>query len=340
MFGKKHRVMGRGVMANQAVSKNGAELPGAETGFRLPEGMLASVIEASPIGMLLVDAERRIVFANHRIMDIFGYDATELSALAVEDLMPTRFRAGHPDHMQRYIAGASPRAMAGKAELKGLTRDGREVDLEIGLSPVELDGRTLVLASIIDVTDRHRVRKLERDNRELSTAAYRDPLTNLPNRRLFLKQVDDLRDLVIRHHARIVVMFMDLDGFKAINDRHGHAVGDELLRQVAAELNANVRNSDVVSRIGGDEFLICYADVSNDFDAAGAADRLVKAVAGITGGDRDMPIGASIGAISTGLDPDLAIEDIVKAADRLMYKAKLRGKNQAVLETYDIYPER
>lgn len=327
-------------MAGSAVSGEDMDRVTAAPEFRQPEGVLSSVIEASPIGMMLVDEHLRIVFANHKLMKIFGHEADELAQLSVEDLMPERFRAAHPNYMRDYFNGASPRAMAHNMELKGLTRDGGEIDLEIGLSPVELEGRLLVLASIIDVTDRHRVQTLERSNRELSTAAYRDPLTNLPNRRLFVKQVDDLRDLVIRHHARIVVMFMDLDGFKEINDRHGHAVGDELLRQVAAELNAHVRKSDLVARIGGDEFLICYADVTNDFDATAAAERLVSAIAGITRGDRSMPIGASIGVISTGLDDRVEIDDIVQAADRLMYKAKLRGKNQAVVEAYAIYPER
>lgn len=322
------------VTKNESGEGNGVE------DFRLPDGVLSSIIHASPIGMLLVDARHRIVFANSKLLSLFAYQPEQLADLVIEDLMPERFRARHPDHISGYFSGASPRPMGMNADLKGLTRDGEEIDLEIGLSPVTVEGETLVLASIIDVSNRRRLAALERHNEELSTAAYRDPLTNLPNRRLFLKQVEDLRETVIRHHARIIVMFLDLDGFKAINDRFGHAVGDELLKQVAAELNAHVRRNDVVSRIGGDEFLVCYADVDADFDAGAAANRLVRAIAGITAGDSSMGIGASVGVISTGLDHGVAIDGIVEGADRLMYKAKLRGKNQAVVETWELFPER
>jgi diguanylate cyclase (GGDEF)-like protein/PAS domain S-box-containing protein len=315
------------------------EHTGAEDHFHLPDGALSSIIQASPIGMLLVDEEHRMLFANNKFLSIFAIQPQELPRLTLEDLMPERFRADHPAQARTYFGSAEPRPMGLSSDLKGLTRDGREIDLEIGLSPVEVEGRTLVLASVIDISDRVRVRTLEQHNQELRTVAHRDPLTNLPNRRLFLEQVDDLRDTVIRHGARIIVMFLDLDGFKAINDRFSHAVGDELLKQVAAQINAHVRRQDVVSRMGGDEFLVCYADVDTDFDAHAAAERMVSAISGITAGDSSMNVGVSIGVISTGLDHSIAIDAIVDAADRLMYKAKLGGKNQAVVENYSLFPD-
>ncbi|GEM_PF-4451359 len=309
-------------------------------GLELPDGLLSSIIQASPIGMLLVDEQHRIVFANARAQTIFGHDAHTLVRLSLEQLMPERFRAGHPEYVHTYFRGATPRPMRSGQALKGLTRDGREIDLEVGLSPVDVDGQTLVLASITDISDRRRVEALELHNEELRTAAYRDPLTHLPNRRLFLEQVEVLRKTVIRHQSRIVVMFMDLDGFKATNDRFGHALGDELLKQVAAQINAHVRRDDLVSRIGGDEFLVCYADVDATFDAQEAADRMVRSIADITAGDNSLTVGASIGVINTGLDHSVAIDDIVEAADRLMYQAKVSGRNQAVVETYSFFPDR
>jgi diguanylate cyclase (GGDEF)-like protein/PAS domain S-box-containing protein len=309
--------------------------------FQAPEGVLDSIIQASPIGMLLVDEHQRIVFANQKTLDLFGYDAETLRGLSVESLMPERFRADHPGHMQAYFRDARPRPMAFNRDLKGLTSDGRELDLEIGLAPLELDQRLLVLASIIDVTHRRTLEDLEQHNRELRSAAYRDPLTDLPNRRLFLKEVEDLRDRVIRHDGRIVVLFIDLDGFKAVNDRYGHALGDELLREVAGILGRHVRRSDVISRIGGDEFLVCYADVDDGFDATAAAERLVEAISGIGAIDgHPVTIGASIGGVSTALDERVSLEALVDAADRLMYQAKTRGKARALIEHYRLFPQR
>lgn len=303
-------------------------------------GILASIIHGSPIGMLLVDLERRIVFANQKAVELFGYTDDELANLSIEALMPERFRQHHPEHMKRYFAEKRPRAMGESRNLKGLTKDGTEIDIEIGLSPISLEGELYVLASIIDISARREAERLARSNAELLSVAYRDPLTGLPNRRFFMEHIEELRAALTRRRGRLVVMFIDLDGFKATNDRYGHKIGDELLLEVAHVITRHVRRTDVVSRIGGDEFLVCFVDVDELFEPDRAATQLLEAIGDIEDvAGHAVDIGASIGAISTRLDETVSIEDIVSEADKLMYVSKKQGKGRATVKVFSVFPD-
>lgn len=169
----------------------------------------------------------------------------------------------------------------------------------------------------------------ERENRRL---AQHDLLTGLPNRALNLQRFDEL--LASLRGARgnrmrrpFTVFCLDLDGFKDVNDRFGHAAGDAVLVAVATRLRESVRELDLVSRIGGDEFVILLPGISPE-EASAIAERIIATVAAPfdVGAQATVAIGISIGAASAPADGETA-DALLRSADRALYEAKIRGKN-------------
>jgi diguanylate cyclase (GGDEF)-like protein len=143
-------------------------------------------------------------------------------------------------------------------------------------------------------------------------------LTNLANRREFVERLDEV--LTLRTPS--AVLFCDLDEFKAVNDQFGHAAGDELLNQVATRLQSAVRSSDVISRFGGDEFVILLVDAATS-DITAVGDRLTSVLtAPFCLDGATVSIGASIGVATTPLYQPVRPEELIRRADRAMYMAK------------------
>jgi diguanylate cyclase (GGDEF)-like protein/PAS domain S-box-containing protein len=185
------------------------------------------------------------------------------------------------------------------------------------LHPPEL-GQEILLTKLrqlleLALAGRARSTRLEEDART-------DALSGLANRRSFdaaiaANEADD-----------VAVLFVDLDGFKAVNDRLGHAAGDEVLRQVGARIRASIRDTDLAARIGGDEFAILCRDVTED-DVRRLARRLIDSVStpiGLTSGDADVGVSIGIAIAASGAAPDL--NRLVSLADEQLYEAKQRGK--------------
>jgi diguanylate cyclase (GGDEF)-like protein len=158
--------------------------------------------------------------------------------------------------------------------------------------------------------------------------ARHDPLTDLPNRGILLDRLTRALVVARRRRTRVALMFLDLDGFKPVNDRFGHATGDAVLIELAQRLRESVRESDTLARLGGDEFAILVEDAGEaEIDSLCA--RLVGAVsAGVTVAGQQVPLGASVGvAFSRG---DVSAEDLLRRADLAMYEAKAQGKGRCV----------
>jgi diguanylate cyclase (GGDEF)-like protein len=157
----------------------------------------------------------------------------------------------------------------------------------------------------------------------LSRASQFDELTETPTRTLMLDRIDNALAQARRRGNRGAVMFLDVDGFKAINDANGHAAGDDALRRVAARLTASVRESDAVGRFGGDEFLVLLAEVAGEPEVAMVAGKMLAALAGVEGG---APTGLSA-SIGIALFPDDADDApaLIALADACMYRSKRRG---------------
>jgi diguanylate cyclase (GGDEF)-like protein/excisionase family DNA binding protein len=166
----------------------------------------------------------------------------------------------------------------------------------------------------------------------LIEAAVTDPLTGLPNRRLFSDRVNHALSRRGRTGKGVAVLFLDLDGFKLVNDSLGHATGDEVLAAVGTRLRSCLRTTDTVARLGGDEFAFLLEDIQDDAEAVAAAERVIEALAqplALPG--REVSVRASIGAaVDRGL-PGVSAVDLLRNADTAMYQAKATSRGRLAL---------
>ena len=160
---------------------------------------------------------------------------------------------------------------------------------------------------------------------ELARLGQRDPMTNLPNRLLMLDRLESAIAAARRRETRIAVLFIDLDHFKRINDTLGHAIGDEALKLAARRLQSAVRDSDTVSRHGGEEFLVLLPDISQAADAVSIAQKLLAALAAPARvGEHRLHLSASVGITIYPEDAEDA-QTLISRADAAMYRSKRRG---------------
>jgi two-component system cell cycle response regulator len=165
---------------------------------------------------------------------------------------------------------------------------------------------------------------------DLEDLAYRDELTELPNRRGASRQLEVLISRARRHGHQLALLLIDADRFKAVNDDHGHAAGDVVLREVAHRLRERVRREDLVGRWGGEEFVVALPETTPDA-AAAVAESLRAAIAGtpIEAHSTALDVTVSIG-VAAWIGEDL--EDVVDRADRALYAAKAAGRDRVVVE--------
>lgn len=169
--------------------------------------------------------------------------------------------------------------------------------------------------------------KLQEREAALARLAHHDPLTGLPNRTAFLERLEQAVALARRHHSQLALLFIDLDRFKPVNDSLGHDAGDQLLQEVALRLRSSVRQSDVVGRIGGDEFLVLLSDVDSRESVTRVAQKCIEAMAApFRLGDSSVHIGASVG-IALFPDHGASSTELITRADAAMYDAKNEGRN-------------
>ncbi len=188
----------------------------------------------------------------------------------------------------------------------------------------EITPNLVITTLMAAATGQHRLRRLHDAHRRANDSASRDPLTSLPNRSVFWRHLLGAVEACCDRRDRLGVLFIDLDGFKRVNDRFGHAAGDHLLQRVADVLRQHTRQTDLAARIGGDEFGVVISNLSQDTDAARIAEQILSALGGIGREDGLGLVTASIGIATCprdGTDPD----DLVKRADAAMYRAKRRG---------------
>jgi diguanylate cyclase (GGDEF)-like protein len=177
------------------------------------------------------------------------------------------------------------------------------------------------------------IKAMSVEKAELARRAFYDPLTQIANRSLFIETVATSLSQLASSQRPIAVMFIDLDGFKEINDTFGHAVGDRVLSAVAARLRVQVRKLDLAARIGGDEFGMLLDGMRHFSDAAVVADRIIETLRRpIPMGDAMITIGASVGVavVETAADAPEP-EELMRRADMAMYLAKRQGKNRFVV---------
>ena len=266
---------------------------------------LATVLDHAAIGILTVDGGGRIEAANTYARELVRPADGSLLGLDLPELAAP----SSVEHLRSAIAAAaSGRTVVVNADLRA--GDGRIVTAEVTVAGGVGDGRALTVL-VGDISERLEML------RELERLAHHDPLTGLPNRRSFRRSLTAL----IERGSRGAVLFVDLNGFKAVNDELGHAAGDEVLAEVGRRLLLALRGSDIVARLGGDEFagLLYRCDLEH---AQLAADRIVESVA--------QPIETSAGAVGVTASVGISLADgaamnadvVLRSADTAMYRAK------------------
>jgi diguanylate cyclase (GGDEF)-like protein/PAS domain S-box-containing protein len=225
-----------------------------------------------------------------------------------------------PDPMKMVVG--ENRSMHLPADCVLIRRDGFEIPIEDSVAPIhDREGRPTGAVIVFRDVSAARAMALQ-----MAHSAQHDFLTGLPNRMLLNDRVSQAMALARRHIKKVAILFLDLDGFKHINDSLGHAIGDKLLQSVAKRLVDCVRGSDTVSRQGGDEFVILLSEVERSEDAALKAGRMLQAVAAPHSIDHhDLHVTTSIG-VSVYPDDGLDSETLIKNADTAMYQAKENGR--------------
>ena len=218
--------------------------------------------------------------------------------------------------VQPIIAAALQHGI-GRGEVTRLRRDGTQFPARITLSLLRDDSSALI-GRVLCVQDITEQRQLEE---ELRQAALYDPLTRLPNRRLLRDRVEHALVLRARRHTGVAALFVDLDGFKRVNDTFGHDVGDEVLVEVARRLVERVRGCDTLARHGGDEYVMLIEELADREQVMSIGQRVLDAfhepVPTVVG---NIPVSASIG-IHVATDRD-DYDSLLRAADGAMYNAK------------------
>jgi diguanylate cyclase (GGDEF)-like protein/PAS domain S-box-containing protein len=306
-----------------------ARLVGAAKSARLRlesrERYAHALAENSSDAVVVIGVDRQIRHDAPQLADLVGHSGHETRGYDVLSLVEPADLEEATALVERCIAAPG---QVFQAELRVNHGEGRQIWLAVRLANLlhDEDVRGIVV-NLHDVTDRKRVEE------ELGHQAFHDSLTGLANRALFRDRLDHALDHNARTGLDPAVVYLDLDGFKTVNDSLGHDVGDDLLREVAARLADAVRRSDTVARLGGDEFAILIEQSSRPLDEATlVADRILQAMTDpIQLGQHHVVLSASLG-IAVG-DGDSGAADLIRNADIAMYQAKTSGKGAWV--TYE-----
>ncbi|MEG4278578.1 CHASE2 domain-containing protein [Microcoleus sp. MON1_C1] len=287
---------------------------------------LQSLIDTIPDPIFVKDRNHRCVVLNQAYCRFIGYPLEILTCRTDYDLFPQAeaeifwqqdelvLQTHQPRENEEYFTDAH-----GITHLIATKRSLHK----------DAAGNLFLVGAIRDITERQlRAKALEQKNAELSHQAYHDALTGLPNRQRFYECLHRSLEIASSTQKLVALLFLDLDGFKSINDTLGHNVGDLLLKTVASRLKKCLRGSDTISRLGGDEFTVILPAIPGREEAAKVAEKICDAIMQpFILEEHTVSVTTSIGISLYPIDGQEP-EMLVKNADVAMYRAKERGKNQ------------
>ena len=278
--------------------------------------MLSRIAEQVGEGVVVADNDGWFQYVNPTFAAQHASTVEELTGAHLSEF----YRADVLATQVQLIIAEALETGIGRGEVTRLRRDGTEFPARITLSLLR-DEAGVLIGRVLCVQDVTAQRQLEE---ELRQAALYDPLTRLPNRRLFRDRVEHALVLRSRRHIGVAAVFVDLDSFKQVNDAFGHGVGDDVLVEVAGWLGDRVRKCDTLARHGGDEYVMLLEEIVDADQAALIGQRVL---AGFTDPVRtragDLLVSASIG-IHVATDDD-DYDTLLRAADSAMYRAKRSG---------------
>ncbi|MFO7593128.1 MAG: diguanylate cyclase [Pseudomonadota bacterium] len=318
-------------------------------------------------GLLTLDIQGNILSCNKAGEAIFGYDQQSLIGKNAHKLMPQAISNPGDGDLSRHLEIWEKRMLGTGTEIMGRRSTGESFPAEIDLSKIELDGDIVYIVVIRDISEkkeaqhklrqfnqelekrvikrteqlarsneklRHEIHERVKAQQEMTYLATHDNLTGLPNRSLFNEHLDIVLNNSGRHGRTAALLFIDLDGFKAINDTYGHEAGDSLLQEISNRMRASVRQEDIVARMGGDEFTVLLGELTDSSDATLVAQKLIEHInKPVNVNSCICHVGASIG-IAMFPHSTKDADTLLRLADDAMYIAKSMGKN-----TYHIHQE-
>ncbi|MBF0326563.1 MAG: diguanylate cyclase [Alphaproteobacteria bacterium] len=292
--------------------------------FRDSEARLRAFIQVAHDAVIVIDGQGIIQEFNPAAERMFGYPATDLIGGTVNRLMPDMVAAKHDQYLQqKHPTGFQ--LMGRGREIIGRHADGSEFPIEVTVGTHRSEGTTYHVGLLRDIT-----RRREKEQR-LTRLATTDSLTGLLNRRAFLEAGE--RMMADRGHKPLTVLMLDADRFKNVNDTHGHAVGDEVLKRLASIVATSARADDAVGRLGGEEFAVLLHNTGVE-GGTNLADRMLHAVRTAQielTGDQTVNFTVSIGIASTATAHDLS--SLLHQADQALYAAKNSGRDRLVAVT-------
>jgi diguanylate cyclase (GGDEF)-like protein/PAS domain S-box-containing protein len=312
LFGMEHLYVQE---LRQALDERDRALSMSRRNLRLAERIIDSSLE----GIMVTDAAGIIESVNPAFTRLTGYSEQEVVGKSPSILSSGRHDQAFYQAMWQQLNGTG----CWQGEVWNRRKDGEIFPELLTITAIHDEaGAISHYASLFSD-----ISKLKENEEHIRNLAYYDPLTNLPNRRLFKDRLSVALAHAHRNQGRLAVMFVDLDRFKRINDSLGHGVGDSLLQEVATRLLAAVREDDTVARMGGDEFIILLAEVTEMENVVACARRITAAMSQpIVAGGQELLVSCSIG-ISIYPDDGSDCETLVKNADTAMYRAKDAGRN-------------
>jgi diguanylate cyclase (GGDEF)-like protein/PAS domain S-box-containing protein len=281
---------------------------------------LSVAIDQSPVSVVITGKNAAIEYVNPEFTAITGYTLAEVKGKNPRVLQSGQTEPAVFDQMWQQLL----RGEVWTGEFVNRRKNGETFYEEAHIAPVHDEaGRTVQYVAVkLDITERKRAEE------RLAHMAHHDALTSLPNRPLFHDRMEQALALARRDRQRLALLYLDLDDFKPVNDSFGHAVGDLLLQEAARRIEACVRASDTVGRIGGDEFVVLLPRVASGEAARGVAEKIRQALQrpfALAG--QSLAVSCSIGI---ALYPDHGRDAVELAhhADRAMYRAKQAGRNR------------
>ncbi|MCA1318409.1 EAL domain-containing protein [Bacillus tianshenii] len=286
----------------------------------ISERRFLSVIESANDAIIISDCTGTIISWNKGAEKIFGFEKDEVVGEKLQTIIPKRYQEAHQKGMNRYISTEEPKVIGKTVELEAVKKDGSEIPIELSLAAWKEED-TIFFSSIIrDITER------KRNEKKMDRMVYLDSLTGLPNRLLLNDRLSLAMDLADQNKHSLSIMFIDLDRFKYINDTLGHAVGDQLLIEVANRIQSLLGKHDTLSRQGGDEFIVLLPQITAS-EVTKRAKAIVDALnSSLLVEDLELYITPSIGIAMYPTDGK-DIETLIKNADTAMYQVKELGKN-------------
>jgi diguanylate cyclase (GGDEF)-like protein/PAS domain S-box-containing protein len=273
--------------------------------------------------VVCTDVDANITFMNAAAESATGWSLKEAVGRPIAEILRTTEPTGNDSTGNTAtLAILENCAQLVPTKCKLVHRDGREIRIENSVAPIN-DANGEVSGAVVVFRD---TSAAEAMSRQIAHAASHDCLTGLPNSRLLKRRIEKAISVARKNGGRIAVLFLDLDGFKYINDSLGHPIGDKLLQSVASRLLACIRKCDTVSRQGGDEFVVLLSYLWHPKDPVVLARRLLRAVAEVHLAEKhSLHVTTSIG-VSLYPEDGCDAETLIKNADTAMYQAKENGR--------------